>query len=247
MQQLKEKQFEFVVLGSGAGASFVYDGLVSSSFMLLCNDEPFCLVDLGLGVGRKVIETFGGFPKNMVITHNHSDHAGDLAVVLRVEQARGNLCRVVAQTEVIKRLKTHRVAEHLEQMSADDLAEWVGVDIGKPTELTEVGHGLSIQFYPGIHSETSYGFILFDAGNKPLLSYTADSKFSETLYHELNRAPVFIIDARPKPNPWHASFSEVEPLLREGCYILGHGVNHQEAKQKFAHLPLLADMQRVRF
>lgn len=244
MHQLKQQKFELVVLGSGAGASFVYDGLISSSFMLLYNDEPFCLVDLGLGVGRKVIEAFGSFPKNTVITHNHSDHAGDLAVVLRVELARGNQCRVIAQTEVVKRLKTHRVAEHLEQMSADDLAEWVEVDTDK---LAEIGHGLRIQFYPGVHSETSYGFILFDAENRPVLSYTADSKFSGPLYSELNRAPVFILDARPKTNPWHASFSEVKSLLREGTYILGHGVSEQVARGPYAHLPLLVDMQRVKF
>ena len=56
-----------------------------------------------------------------------------------------------------------------------------------------------------------------------------------------------IIDARPKNNPWHASFEEVEPLLREGCYILGHGVDELAAKQQFAHLPLLVNSQRVKF
>jgi len=58
---LQDTKFELVVIGSGAGASYIYDGLTSSSFMLLCDGKPFCLIDLGLGVGRKVIESFSEF------------------------------------------------------------------------------------------------------------------------------------------------------------------------------------------
>ncbi|MBD3754196.1 MAG: hypothetical protein IE937_00975 [Gammaproteobacteria bacterium] len=60
-------KYELLVLGSGAGGSAVYDNLPSSSFMLMVDQKPFCLVDLGLGVGKQVIEIFGHFPKRVIV------------------------------------------------------------------------------------------------------------------------------------------------------------------------------------
>jgi len=241
---LRNSKFELVVVGSGAGASYIYDGLTSSSFMLLCDGEPFCLVDLGLGVGRKVIEFFGQFPKNIVITHNHSDHAGDLPVVLRVELAKQKKSKVFAAEPVVARLKQARVAEHLEQMSAEALSDWVGLN---PTEKAEIGHGLTIEFYQGVHSELSFGFMIRDQDNQARLSYTGDSQFVEDLYQTLSVANVFIMDARPKHNAWHASFDQVQDWLKSGAYILGHGLSKEQALKSYAGLPLLLENQKVNF
>lgn len=241
---MQEPKFELVVIGSGAGASYIYDGLTSSSVMLLCNGEPFCLIDLGLGVGRKVMECYGMFPEKIIITHNHSDHAGDLAVVLRVEQAKGSKCQVLAAEPVMQRLQQHRIAEHLQQMSADELADWTGL---LSQQTADIGHGLSIEFFPGIHSELSYGFVISDQLNQPRLSYTGDSQFAVELYQPLSKANVFIIDARPKPNQWHAHFSEINGWLTPSSYILGHGLTPQQAQQEYAELPLLLANQTVCF
>jgi len=245
---LQNSEFELQVLGSGAGASSVYDGLSSSSFMLLHNSIPFCLVDLGLGVGHQVVKLYSSFPKNVIITHNHSDHAGDLPVVLRVELAQGNKMNVIAEKHVAQRLKQHRIAEHLQQMTAEELANWIDVDL---TQRVAIEHGLSIEFYPGVHSELSYGFALFDEQNHMRLSYTADSQFNQSLYETLAEADVFILDARPKSNPWHACFNEVQDWLKPNVYILGHGLSDKQITeyrlQKDAHLPLLATNQTIKF
>jgi len=236
--------FECVIIGTGAGASSIYDDLTSSSLMLLADNQPFCLVDLGLGVGREVVKTFGEFPRDIIITHNHSDHAGDLPVVLRVELAKGHRCNVIGQTQVIERLKTHRVAEHFEQLSAEELADWQAAECG---EVTALQHGLSIEFYPGVHSELSFGFVIRDHNHHPRLSYTADSRLEDALYEPLAKADVFILDARPKPNAWHAAFDEVKPWLNKGVYILGHGLSVQQIDNAFSELPLLKPQQRIAF
>lgn len=241
---MQDTKFELVVIGSGAGASYIYDGLTSSSFMLLCDGKPFCLIDLGLGVGRKVMESFGKFPKNVVITHNHSDHSGDLAVVLRVELAKGSKRQVFAAKPVIERLQINRVAEHLQQMDAEQLATWVGLD---SAQQADIGFGLTIEFYPGVHSELSFGFAIRDQSGQMRLSYTGDSQFEESLYTTLAQADVFIMDARPKSNPWHADFSQVQDWLKPNAYILGHGLTEKQAVEEYSTLPLLLPNQTIHF
>ncbi|MEA1989186.1 MAG: MBL fold metallo-hydrolase [Pseudomonadota bacterium] len=241
---MQKSNFELVVIGSGAGASYIYDGLTSSSFMLLQEGKPFCLIDLGLGVGQQVIQRFGQFPRNIVITHNHSDHAGDLPVVLRVELAKQNKCKVIAAKEVAERLKQYRIAEHLEQMDAESLADWIGI---AENEKTDMGFGLTIEFYPGVHSELSYGFVVRDQNGHARLSYTGDSKFEEDLYHKLSEADVFIMDARAEVNKWHANFSEIKGLLTPNRYIIGHGLTKEQAMTEYASLPLLLSNQQIPF
>ncbi|BBP43251.1 MBL fold metallo-hydrolase [Thiosulfativibrio zosterae] len=236
--------YELTVLGSGAGASSVYEGLTSSSFMLSCDGQPFCLVDLGLGVGREVMRQFGEFPSKVIITHNHSDHAGDLPVVALVELKRGNRLQIIAQTEVMQRLKQHRMAEHHQQAKPEALADWVGLPEGESFEL---GFGLTLAFYRGEHSELSFGFRLMDAQGQIRLAYTADSCVSTALYEKLAPAQVFILDARPKPNAWHADFAQIQPWLKPGVFILGHGLSKAKAYESYPELPLLLAGQTLVF
>jgi len=233
-------KFELHVLGTGAGASMIYHGLTSTSFMLLQDEQPICLIDLGLGVGRKVIEAFGGFPKNIIVTHNHSDHAADLPVVLRVEEAQGKRCRVIVQKEVAERLQKFRLSEHSQVKDPLELADWVSIDSEVKTAINDV---LDIEFFPAEHSELCFGFMLYYKG-KPMLSYTADSTLYLPLYEVLDQAPYFIIDARHKQNSWHANFDEVIPWLKSGRFIAGHGLSLEEI-ELYSDLPLLKEGERL--
>ncbi len=237
-----EIAIELVVLGSGAGASYLYDHLPSSSFMLLANQQPFCLVDLGFGVTHQVLQQFKTFPKQVIVTHNHSDHAGELPVVARVELAQGRKLQVFAEQEIAERLKSHRLAEHADQFSPEEIIDWVTPPIAKRTPLA---HGLEISFYPGKHSEKSCGFILYQA-NHPIFSYSADSQLDEAFYTILNKAETFIMDARPQSNAWHADFTEIKPWLQTHRYILGHGIDPKNrTAAEYTGLPLLFSGDRL--
>jgi len=224
---LASVSLEMLVLGTGSGRSAVYDGRVSSSFVVLANGEPLCLVDLGLGVGQAAIRALGQIPRHLVITHNHSDHAGELPVVLRVEEAAGRPCHVYAEQEVAERLIRHRMAEHREAVDVAALATWHQPAAGQTEPL---GRELEIVFQPGVHTERNCGFILYRAG-RPLLAYTGDSEPEAAFFDWLARAPVFILDARAEARPGHASFAEVRPWLEgEGRYLLGHGLGTAEVQ-----------------
>ena len=234
--------FELIVLGSGAGASYLYDHLPSSSFMLLADQQPFCLVDLGFGVTHQVLQRFKSFPEQCIITHNHSDHAGELPVVARVELALGHKLQVFAEQEISERLKRHRLAEHADQLTPEEIIDWVNPPIATRTPLA---YGLEISFYPGKHSEKSCGFILYK-DDKPIFSYSADSQLEEAFYTILNQADTFIIDARPMPNAWHANFDQIRPWLKNNRYILGHGIDPKNRNAtEHTGLPLLFSGDRL--
>ena len=228
---LSSVSLELLVLGTGAGRSAVYDGQVSSSFVLLAGDEPLCLVDLGLGVGQAALRALGRMPRHFVITHNHSDHAAELPVVLRVEAAAGQLCHVYAEQEVAGRLIRHRMAEHREAVDPETLAIWRKPAAGQAQAL---GGGLvdelEIIFQPGLHTERCCGFVIYRA-KQALLAYTGDSEVDPVFFDWLAQAPVFILDGRPEKRPGHPSFEELRPWLEGGRrYLLGHGLGIPEVE-----------------
>lgn len=236
-------QLSIEVLGVAGGAAQVYHGKCSSSLLLLRDDEPYCLVDLGLGVMRRLMACGHAMPDQMIITHNHTDHAGELPVVLRVEQARGRLLRVIAQTEVMKRLQQHRLAEHAEQLLPEQLADWVSADEGERIILKP---DLALRFFAAKHSECCFGFVLYaiDANgpDRPLLGYSGDSGLNPSLYQQISQAAVSIYDAREKGNAWHAGFDEIIPWLSNSSYILGHNIDQTDSLHD---LPLLWPGQKI--
>jgi hypothetical protein len=78
------------VLGAGAGRTAVYDGEPSSSFALCWRGAPVLLLDAGLGAVAAFQRAFPGRPLPALVycSHNHTDHSGELPVMLAVEAAR---------------------------------------------------------------------------------------------------------------------------------------------------------------
>ncbi len=238
-----QSQLSLEVLGVAGGAAPIYQGQCSSSLLILRNSQPYCLIDLGLGVTRTLIASNRTIPDRLIITHNHTDHAGELPVVLRVEQARGRRLQVIAETGVTRRLQQHRLAEHREQLIPEQLADWVSADEGQRIILDQ---DLALRFFAAQHSERCFGFVLYsideNGDDKPVLGYSGDSGLKPSLYRQINQALVTIYDARENGNAWHAGFDQIRPWLSNTSFILGHGVNKSDSSHD---LPLLWPGQKI--
>ena len=224
----KYEQISLLVLGVSGGAGHVYGGNCSSSFLILKNGMPIVLVDLGLGVIR-ALEHYGySLPDTIVITHNHTDHAGELPVVLRVEETKGRRLSIIAAASVSKRLQQHRMAEHAELYLPSELASWISPEPEVEIPLLD---DLCITFHATQHSELCFGFVISRSNGHektPLIGYTADSGYLPSLYDEVSRCIVSVFDARVKSSKWHAGMEEIEPYLQPHSYILGHGIDIHE-------------------
>lgn len=217
------EKFSVRILGVAGGAAPVYEGLCSSSFLVLKNDQPFCLVDLGLGVARALSGYGYLIPDKVIITHNHTDHSGELPVVLRVETGRQRMLQIYSAEPVARRLQQHRMAEHAELFNPTQLAHWISP---RPAQSVPLSDDLSLVFHPARHSECCYGFVIYrreSNGRIPLLGYSGDSGYCTDLYDKISSCRLAIYDAREKGNQWHAGVDEVEPWLGENGYIIGHG------------------------
>lgn len=193
-------------LGTGKGATAVYDDEPSSSFVIKVNDECRLWVDTGLGVSPLAIKTCGSVPKNIFVTHNHSDHAGELPVLLIVEQTAKRKLRVISGPEVNERLIAHRIAElYSTGLKAAEIADWVAAPEGRKIK---VDGDLSLIAYKGKHSEVSYGFVLFFR-DSPVLGFSGDSGFDRDFYQKLSTARTLVLDARQGATAEHAGFDEV--------------------------------------
>lgn len=195
-------------LGTGRGATAVWEGEPSSAVALLFDGRPVLLVDVGFGVVRACRHWLGTVPDTILITHNHSDHAAELPVVLPLAAAAGRRPRVIAAPAVVERLQRHRLHElRSTGRPLADFCELVAAD--GPVTLAE---GLTITLLRARHSEPSCGFMLWD-GDRPLLAYGGDSAFSTAYYARLFEAPTVILDARATGNAEHAGFGAVAAYI----------------------------------
>ncbi|WP_421867919.1 MBL fold metallo-hydrolase [Motiliproteus sp.] len=236
--------FELQILGVGGGISHIYQSECSSSLLLLRHQQPWALIDLGLGVVDALHRQGWSLPERVLISHNHTDHAGELPVVLRVEQAAGRRLQVLAETGVCQRLIEHRMAEHAQLIDPHELAEWRSAEAG---ERVDLGAGLTLEWLPTRHSERCFGFLLYLEG-APLLGYSADSGELTSLYQRLCEAPTVIFDARETGSDWHAGFDQIQPWLAAGRYLISHGIPAEQQpdyRYRGRRLPLLQPGQRL--
>ncbi len=228
-----ETETEILILGAAGGAAYVYERACSSAFIILHDGKPELLCDLGYGVMFALREAGLSLPPAVIITHNHSDHAGEVPVVLRVEQAQGRLLGVLAHPVIEERLKKHRLVEHAALFPPEALARWNTGDV--------VSEGRwQVQFHEGCHSTPCYGFTLHEGG-RCRFGYSSDSTVHPPLYDALRKADLVIFNARKKGGEFHAGFDALAPHLTKNRYIIGHGLS-----EPIADIPLLFPGDRVR-
>lgn len=98
-------------------------------------------------------------PSTIFISHNHSDHAGELPVVLAVEGLqKKRKMQVVGEPEVLERLRSHRMHELVSLgLQMEDFASWVSAPEEEPVEVeTDVGR-LLVTTFMARHSERCFG------------------------------------------------------------------------------------------
>lgn len=198
-------------LGTGAGTTTVIYGDPSSSFAILIGEECRLLVDLGYGVARQALHYLKLLPTKVYISHNHSDHSGDLPVAALRSASQGQRFTIWSAPEVERRLKEHRFNEFLE---AGGLPEYIADWITTPENVeTFIDEDFSLIPQRGQHSETCFGFVLRFRG-EAILGYSADSGFFRKLYDRLLEAPTLVLDGRAKGSTEHASFEELEAFAQ---------------------------------
>lgn len=228
-------EWQVKVLGVGKGASQVYHGETSTSLVLERDGIPLLWIDTGLGSTRACLATTSALPAHILITHNHSDHAGELPVILAVEHKHGKRPTVIAEAGVARRLRNARLAEHHDWLAPEELASWQDVPLQGDTTLDGLD-GLTVEFRPGKHVERCAGFLLRWHG-VPLLAYSGDSGFFPELYEFLMAAPCVFLDMRPHGNANHAALADFDPAWRHRAHIVGHGID-EAGRNDWPDLPL---------
>eukprot|EP01062_Namystynia_karyoxenos_P029932 TRINITY_DN22419_c0_g1_i1.p1 TRINITY_DN22419_c0_g1~~TRINITY_DN22419_c0_g1_i1.p1 ORF type:complete len:587 (+),score=183.28 TRINITY_DN22419_c0_g1_i1:89-1762(+) len=218
-------RIDLLCLGTGKASTHIYHGEPSTGFVVLQDGEPAVLLGAGLGIVRSCMHYCNRIPDVIYISHNHSDHTGELPLLLSVEAGKGRRKRVIAEGEVMRRLLEHRLAEYHESISLSarklsDLADFIDAQEGQPCPLTDL---FSIVPHRAQHSERCFGFVLL-CGGQPVLGWGADSGYSPDYYEALAAAPVLVLDARAGGSYDHASFEDVIEYERHASQ---HGAPRQ--------------------
>ena len=212
---------DLLCLGTGKASTHIYHGEPSTGFVVIQDGEPVLLIGAGLGVIRSCVHYCKKVPDTIYISHNHSDHAGELPLLLSVEAGKGRRKRVAAEPEVMTRILNHRLAEYHESINLSnrklsDLAEFIDCP---EQELTHVTTNFSIVPHKSQHSERCHGFVLYYM-ERPVLGWSADSGYDVNFYNKLAEAPVMVLDARQTGSYDHAGFENVieyEQGLAQHC------------------------------
>ncbi|PNH11099.1 hypothetical protein TSOC_002073, partial [Tetrabaena socialis] len=179
---------EVLVLGTGAGATYIYSRESSSAFVVLRGGEPLLLCDVGYGVTAACRQLAGRLPPHLYVSHNHGDHSGELPVSLAVEskaaaaEGRGPP-ELYAHPDVMTEIRQHRLRElRSTGRPQEDFATFREVPCDCTTPIGDTG--LAVRPFLTSHSETCYGLVLYDGG-QAVLGWTADSGYDQALYDRL--------------------------------------------------------------
>eukprot|EP00878_Enallax_costatus_P033410 GHUV01036839.1.p1 GENE.GHUV01036839.1~~GHUV01036839.1.p1 ORF type:complete len:173 (+),score=32.31 GHUV01036839.1:541-1059(+) len=160
---------DLVVCGVGAGATYVYDGEFSSTFVLRVNGRPLLLLDCGLGAVRSVMSHVGSLPDYVYVSHNHTDHAGDLPVMLAVEANKGHRMTLLAENNVMNTLATHRL--HELQSTGRQLTDFANLQGCLAGQLHQLPCGLGLLPLRARHAERCFGLLVYYDG-QPVLGWS---------------------------------------------------------------------------
>ncbi|XP_033107533.1 tyrosine-protein kinase CSK-like [Anneissia japonica] len=240
---LKDDQadVQLLCLGTGQGTTTVLHGEPSSSLLVLRKGKPMLLVDVGLGVIRSYRENIGNMlPPRMFITHNHCDHAAELALglILTVSEMKKHKLtpefHLYCGPEVQTKLMEHRFDEIYSACPKEEFSKYVTWYICEPGQMIAVDEQeeFHLTSHKSQHSEVCYGFTLYRNGTR-LFGFTADSGFNQEMYDNVFKAPMVIVDARTEKSYEHASFGEVVQYMKtheqksSSVYVIGYGTNEE--------------------
>lgn len=207
--------YDLVCLGVGKGATAVYSNQTSSSFALLRRSTGECilLIDIGLGsifALQKYVKDPQVKPRQVFVSHNHTDHSGELPVYI-ANEALKSMVHIFCFTGIQPRLRQHRCAE-LDSATTDLLknVQWMTCDEGQEAALDsgDASSVLKIRVRQSQHSELCAGFVLTE-NDQPILSFSGDSGFNAPFFTFLWTAPTVLVDGRETSTYEHASFDEI--------------------------------------
>lgn len=192
-------------LGVGRGGTNFSSGEPSTAFVLKRDSVPYLLLDLGAGVAVSAKRLLGGnLPALVYISHNHSDHTGDLPVFIAGKGP--NEVSVLGHPDVQDIVRSHRLHE-LPSVGVDPIQEvnWLPSDPLNNIFLDD----LQFQLFQTKHRYLCYGFVLLYQ-SVPIFGWTADSPFCEDVYETVARAPIVIAHGRDRPEGDHAALDEID-------------------------------------
>ncbi|UJR34589.1 hypothetical protein I4U23_027365 [Adineta vaga] len=207
--------YDLVCLGVGRGSTAVYSNQTSSAFALICRSTGECilLIDIGLGTifaFQKYLKTTDIKARQVFVSHNHTDHSGELPVYIGNEAVK-SIVRIYCYASVQPRLRHHRCAE-LNSSTTDFFknVQWIMCNELQDIELDsgDSKSKLKIRVQQSQHSELCAGFILYE-NDQPILSFSGDSGFNAPFYTFLWSAPTILVDGRITTSYEHASFNEI--------------------------------------
>lgn len=202
-------------MGVGKGATAVYANKTSSSFALQRRSTGECilLIDIGLG-SIFALEKYSKAPKTaprqIFVSHNHTDHSGELPVYI-ANEALKSIVRIYCYVGIQSRLRQHRCAE-LDSSTTDLFknVQWIMCDesAAVPLDTGDPSSTLKIRVQRSQHSELCAGFVLYE-NDQPILGFSGDSGFNAPFFSFLWTAPTILVDGRQTSSYEHASFDEI--------------------------------------